>query len=77
MNGHSIPAGGSIKYSGGQDAVICDANWKEVDRVPVDGGSATVTSGSHTLRVSTEQSHDSRLKIELRTYSAPQRLPAR
>lgn len=67
LKNQSLPPGGSLSYRGGAEAVICDASWKELARVPVDADAAIVSTGSHQLKVGCAQQSSATLKVELRT----------
>lgn len=64
----AIPAEGSLKYTGGAQAVIYDPAWKELSRVPVDAKRLHVGAGDHHLHVSWNSPIESSLKIEMRTF---------
>ncbi len=70
-----IPPGGSMKYSGGPEAVIYDAAWKEKVRVPVEVTATMVGLGKQAMRI--RAAAGKKLKIELRTLSAPMRIGKR
>ena len=71
-----LPAGGSLKYSGGPEAVIADANGKEVARVPVDAKAAHVEPGSLVGTLRCARQSGSSVTAEMRTYGAPIRMGA-
>jgi len=76
LRDRSIPAGGSLKYSGGPEAVIADANGKEVARVPVDAKATHVEPGSQWVTLRCGRQSGSSVTAEMRTYSAPIRIGA-
>jgi hypothetical protein len=59
-----LPPGGSVKYSGGPEAVIYDATWKEVARVSVDAPAWQVGAGRHSAVVRTSRPAEGLVKIE-------------
>lgn len=69
-----LPPGGSLKYTGGPEAVICDATWKELARVPVDANAARVSTGAQQVKVGCAEQSGASLKIELRTLGPATRL---
>ncbi|MDX1931566.1 MAG: hypothetical protein SFU56_03080 [Capsulimonadales bacterium] len=72
-----LPPDGILKYRGGEEAVITDGAWREIERIPVVRRAARVSFGTHngSLRISAPMSGV--LKIELRTLGTPTRLQAR
>jgi hypothetical protein len=64
----TIPAGGSLKYAGGTEAVIADAKWTEVARITVPQ-SANGPAGM--FRIECAPQDGASLKMELRTLDAP------
>lgn len=71
-----LPPGGSLRYSGGPDAVITDAAWKELRRVPVQPTVARIEPGAHRVRIRSQVQPGFGLKLELRTLGPAQRLEA-
>lgn len=67
----SLPAGASLRYSGGPEAVICDGAWKELQRVPVLAAGTLVKPGVSRVRVASETSIEGQLKTEVRTFGEP------
>lgn len=72
----SVPAGGSVRYDGGPEAVIADAAWKEVGRVRVEAAAVRVASGPVSLTLQCEPRSGGTLKWEVRTYGEPTILTA-
>jgi hypothetical protein len=70
----ALPAGGALKYGGGPKAMVCDATWKELARVPVDVIAAGLASGVHQVRITCARQSGASLKIELRTRGAATRI---
>ena len=68
LGGRPIPAGGSVRYSGGAEATVCDPSWKEIARVPVDAGAVTVGTGNHRVSASHAPEAGTGLRFELRTF---------
>jgi hypothetical protein len=73
----AIPAEANIRYSGGSEAVIYDAAWKELTRVPVDAKRAVIGPGAHRLKIGWTGRTEGGLKIETRTYDPAVRIVAR
>ena len=71
-----LPPGGSMTYRGGAEAVICDAAWKELGRVPVNATSAHVAAGEGTVTFGGTPPAVAQLKLEVQTLAAGQRLRA-
>ena len=69
-----LPPGGSLRYRGGPEAVICDATWKELARVSVDAGVTRVGPGSQRVKLSCAGPSGASLKLELRTLGPALRL---
>lgn len=63
----SLPPGGALRFSGVGDAVIMDATWHEVARVPVASDAVRVGAGVSKVQVSVALPPDATLKVELRT----------
>ncbi|MCC6233875.1 MAG: hypothetical protein IT580_14610 [Verrucomicrobiales bacterium] len=74
LGSQSIPAGGSLKYTGGSQAVIADASWKEVARLPVDPARARLGTGATPVQVGATLPAGATLRIELRTLGPATRL---
>lgn len=64
-----LPAGASLRYAGGAEAVISDATWKELRRVPVLAAGALVAPGISRIRIGSETLSEGQLKTEVRTYA--------
>jgi hypothetical protein len=71
-----LPPGGSLTYRGGTDAVIGDAAWKELDRVPVNAASVRIAAGEAMLTFGGTPQAIAQLKLEVQTLDAAQRLRA-
>jgi hypothetical protein len=63
----SLPPGGSLRYGGGAEAVICDSSWKEIARVRLDTDAARVSTGGLQVKIVCAQQSAATLKVELRT----------
>ena len=63
----ALPPGGACRYSGGAEAVICDPTWREISRVPVNGGSTVISTGEQSLVVGRRLQSGGDLKLEFRT----------
>ncbi|MBL9129367.1 MAG: hypothetical protein JNL97_17075, partial [Verrucomicrobiales bacterium] len=68
-----LPPNGSLRYDGGSEAVIADASWKEIARVPVNPEAVTVGSGAHRLSLACQPAADPKaeLKWEVRVFGPP------
>ena len=71
-----LPPDGSLTYRGGTDAVIGDAAWKELGRVPVNAASARIAAGEGSLTFGGSPQAVAQLKLEVHTVDAGQRLRA-
>lgn len=71
-----LPAGASLKYAGGPEAVICDGSWKELGRIPVDTAAARVDLGSNSVTVGCDPAAGVEVKVELRLFRKPTRVMA-
>lgn len=67
LKARPLPPGGSLKYSGGAEAVICDAAWKELERVPVIADSQRARTGDQQVKIACAPQAGATLKMELRT----------
>ena len=67
----SLPPGGSLSYRGAAEAVISDAAWKELARVPVEARFAKVSTGEQSMTIICSQQPGAALKVELRTLGSP------
>jgi hypothetical protein len=84
LNGHRvldtkdvlIPAGGSLKYTGGNEVVVADAGWKEVNRLPIRADAARVETGGSRMKIDATLPEGSSLRIELRTVGPATRVQA-
>ena len=84
LNGHpildakdvSIPAGGSLKYTGGDAVVVADTGWKEVNRLPIRADAARVETGGSRMKIAAALPEGSSLRIELRTVGPAMHLRA-
>jgi hypothetical protein len=70
----TLPPGGSLKFTGGSEAVLSDSNWKELARLPVDLSGMQVGTGSAQIRIGCSPQKDAILKIELRTLTPATRI---
>jgi hypothetical protein len=73
----TLPPGGSIKFTGGAEAVLSDSNWKELARVPVDLGGMQVGTGPAQIKIGCSPQKEGSLKIELRTLTPATRIGKR
>jgi len=74
LKANPLPPGGSLRYYGGAETVICDASCKELARVLVDASAARVSQGVQTVQIECAPQVDANLKIELRTLSKATRI---
>jgi hypothetical protein len=74
LRDRALSPGGSLRYVGLSEAAICDATWKELERVPVDAGIARVGPGPQQVKVACAPRVGASLRLELRTLSPAQRL---
>jgi hypothetical protein len=74
LEGCVLPAGGSLKYTGGAEACVCDSAWKELSRVPVAAEVAQVGTGEQQIAVGCKSQSGSSLKVELRTLGSAKTL---
>ena len=72
-----VPALGSVKYTGGAEAVIADEHWKEVARVSVNAGSSEADVGGHKVRMGGALPAGASLKLECRTLGVATRVRRR
>jgi hypothetical protein len=70
----ALPPGGHFKYTGGPEAVVCDAAWKELARVAVDANRARVEPGTAGIKIACAAQPGASLKIELRTLGPATRI---
>jgi hypothetical protein len=69
-----LPANGSLKYAGGTEAIVSDAKWNEIARVPVNGETRQPPPGDSVLRIRCAPQEATTLKIELRHFDPPIRI---
>lgn len=74
LKARSLAPGGSLKFSGGAEAILYDATWKELARVPVDASAARVGAGNQRARIGCAEQSGTTLKIELRTLGSATRI---
>jgi hypothetical protein len=74
LEGCVLPAGGSLKYTGGAEACVCDSAWKELSRVPVAAGVVQVGTGEQQIAVGCKSQSGSSLKVEVRTLGSAKTL---
>jgi hypothetical protein len=77
LRGQQVPVLGSVKYTGGSEAVIADEHWKEVARVPVNAVSAQVGTGGQKVRMGGALPEGASLKLECRSLGGTTRLRPR
>jgi hypothetical protein len=64
-----------LHYTGGAAAALCDHQWRQLARLPIDAATARIGNGTHEVKVSCAL-RKGQLKIELYTLSAATRLRA-
>lgn len=69
--GKALPPGGSLRYAGGSEVVMADANWKELERQSVQSESLRIASGPVKVSLSSPLPAEASLKAELRTLGSP------
>lgn len=69
---------GGIRYQGGANATLVDANWRRIGTVPVAGGLPSVSKGKHNIAVSAKFSgpKPGEVKLEFRLFGPVQRVTA-
>ena len=70
----TLPPGGSLKYTGGAAAVLCDATGKELDRVPMNAPAGQTGSGPQRVKITSAEQPGASLKMELRTLGPATRI---
>jgi hypothetical protein len=75
LNGVTLPPNGSLAYRGGAEAIVSDAAWKEIARVPVHREVVSEV-GATQVTLGCQPQADTRLNLELRNLGAPTRLAA-
>ena len=53
-----VPAGHYVTYEGQGEALVCDGNWNEIARLPLEGEGLRVPTGEGQLEVSQEGAGD-------------------
>jgi hypothetical protein len=73
-----LAPGRILRYDGGEEAVLYDANWHPMRSVPANSAAARVAAGTSTVRVSHRSSgEEPGWAVELRTLGPPRRVTAR
>jgi hypothetical protein len=65
-----------VTYRGGTEAIVCDAAWKELDRVPVNAIAARISPGEASMTFGGTPPAVAQLKLEVQTVDGGQRLRA-
>jgi hypothetical protein len=76
LKAEALLVGATIRYTGGQEAVIYDAEWQELARVPVDAERMRVDAGAHRLKLGWIGPAEGGLKLETRTFAPAIRIEA-
>lgn len=71
----TLPPNGSLAYRGGAEAIVSDAAWKEIARVPVHREVLSEV-GATQVSLSCQPQPDTRLNLELRNLDTPVRVTA-
>lgn len=69
-----LPAGGSLRFMGGSEAIVFDATWKRLAAIPVKTGPGVIRPGTHRIRIGGNLPKDGTLKVEVRTLEPEQGL---
>lgn len=72
----ALPAGGSLKYTGGAEVVVSDAAWKELQRLPAPLDAGQVVADAVRIRITAPLPEGASLKVELRTLGPATRVQA-
>lgn len=70
----AIPPGGTLKHTGGPEAVIYDADWKELERVPVNLRAIRLREGRWRVKVACHPADKGSLQVEFRALGPPNRI---
>jgi hypothetical protein len=73
----TIPAGGSLRYTGANEATVCDSAWRELARVQVDVQAAVVANGRQKIVFGCRPSPEASLRMEARTLGPGRSVEAR
>lgn len=76
LEGSPLALGASIRYAGGEEAILCDPSWKEIGRVRIRTAANSVTTGNSRLKFGTSSPLKGDLKLEVRTYGDPMTVEA-
>lgn len=74
LDDRAMPAGGSLAYRGGAEAVLSDEAWKELGRVPVNATTALISTGEVPVTFGVSPPSIAHLKLEVYTRDAGQRI---
>jgi hypothetical protein len=74
LKDEALPAGWSLRYRGGPQALMCDAAWREKRRVPVNAVAARLGPGTQRVRIGCAQQQEGSLRLELRLVGPPRRI---
>jgi hypothetical protein len=72
----ALPPRCTVKYSGGEEAIIYDPCWKEIDSIDIDSTIAKVIYGGNVVSITCIHDDDSTMHVELKTAGEPVRIVA-
>ena len=77
--GVSLQPGQALRWTGGIEMVLHDANWQELKRLPINAADLQVPNGNYEVKAVCRfaGSGDPMLKLELRTSNTPKQLSVR
>lgn len=73
LTDQALPPGGSLRYSGGSEAVLADAKWLEVGRVQVDP-EAVRAAGQCVMKIRCAPQPGASLRVEMRVLDPGTRI---
>lgn len=74
----TIKPGEALRYTGGDEAVLCSSTWQVIKRISVDANALTIDSGNHRIITSCEFMGNKKgiLKLEMKTAGSPEEVKA-
>jgi hypothetical protein len=76
LRDRALPPGATLCYRGGPEAVLCDLNWKEMERLAVASDATQVSAQDQELAFGCSRQNAATLKLELRTFGPARRISA-
>ncbi len=76
MKEQAVPAGGAVRYDGGEKALVCDSTWRPVHEIAVQPAAAEVEGDNARLSLAWQPQTEGSLKIEFRTVGPAIRIAA-